>query len=131
MSAAKKTPARKKKARSKKPPPPTPAEFFERSVPRVLTAMASLCKSMGGVYAMVVEGDEGGAWTLDFGQAAVRPGTEGADLTVTLDLEQFQLLTTARGELRKLIAAGDARAEGGDPEKIENLSMVVAFLQRK
>lgn len=131
MNAAKKKAPAKKRPRSKKPPPPTPAEFFETSVPRVLTAMRSLCQTMGGTYAMVIEGDGGGAWTLDFDDAVVRAGAESADLTVTLGPDEFAELTTAKGELRKLIAAGDARAEGGDPEKIENLSMIVAFLRRK
>jgi hypothetical protein len=124
------SPAKKKSARKKKAPPPPPKEFFEVAAPRVLTAMSSLCASMGGSYAFVVEGEGGGAWTLDFTDASVREGSDGADLTVTLPIEDFPVLATAKGELRKLVADGTAACEG-EKDRLENLSMVVAFLQRK
>lgn len=125
------SPAKKKRSpRKKKAPPPSPTEFFEVAAPRVLRAMASLCASMGGSYAITVEGDGGGTWTLDFDEASVRSGGDGADLTVTLGLEQFGELSSAKGELRKLVKGGSAVC-AGDDGKLENLSMVLAFLQRK
>lgn len=112
----------------KKRPPIAPRTFFESAVPRVLTVMRATCKDLGGRYCIDVEGH--GAWTLDFPTATLKPGRgESVDVTLFLTEPQFQSLTSAKVELAKLVATGAVRCEG-DAAKIENISLVLAFLIR-
>ena len=108
---------------------PAPEQFFSQLCPPLLRSMRSLCAEMGGSYAIVVEGAGGGAWTLDFAGAEVRAGGDGANVTLTMSPERFASLSSARVELRKLVADGEVSCEG-DPGRLENLSFVLAFLQR-
>ena len=124
--------ATKKGAASKKgkKPPPSPQDFFARAAPRVLTALRTTTAELGGRYVIEVQGEGGGAWTLDFPAAAVRPGKEdGADLVVTLTAEQFAAVSTAKIELAKLVFDGSAPSVG-ERGRVENLSFVLAFLER-
>ena len=115
-------------ARSRaKQPAIEPKRFFEVVVPRLLTAMRATCADLGGRYAVDVEGH--GAWTLDFPAAQVVPGSAGADVTVFLDVAQFASLSSASVELAKLVADKSVRTEG-DASRIENVSLVLAFLAR-
>jgi hypothetical protein len=116
--------AAKKKAAA---PPMEPKRFFEVVVPRVLTIMRATCTDLGGRYGVDVEGH--GAWSLDFPTASVLPGKEGANVTVFLSLDQFASLSSSKVELAKLVADGKVRCEG-DVGKIENVSLVLAFLAR-
>lgn len=110
----------------KKRAPIAPKAFFESSVPRVLSIMRATCKDLGGRYRIEVEGH--GGWTLDFPTASVQPGEGGvADVTVRLSEAQFQSLTSAKVELAKLVATGAVPCEG-DRARIENVSLVLAFL---
>ena len=104
-----------------------PKRFFEVVVPRVLTIMRATCTDLGGRYGVDVEGH--GAWSLDFPTATVVPGREGANATVFLSIEQFGSLSSSKVELAKLVADGKVKAEG-DVSKIENVSLVLAFLAR-
>ena len=97
-------------------------------MPRVLSIMRATCKDMGGRYRVDVDG--AGSWVLDFPSAAVQPGAgAAADVVVHLSLAQFQSLSTSKVELAKLVADGAAKAEG-DVKRIENVSLVWAFLER-
>jgi hypothetical protein len=117
--AAKKKPAR---------PPPSPETFFEVACPRVMTIMRATCAELGGRYVVEVEG--AGAWTLDFPAATVARGaTPGADVIIHLSPAQFASLSTGKVELLKLTNSGQARFEG-DRARIENVSLVLAFLER-
>jgi hypothetical protein len=117
-------PAKKKAARAA----PTPKQFFEVAVPRVLAIMRATCADLGGKYCVDVDGE--GAWTLDFPAARVVPGcVEGSDVVVHLSQAQFASLSTSKVELAKLCADGAARVEG-DRGRIENVSLVLAFLER-
>lgn len=104
-----------------------PKRFFEVVVPRVLTIMRATCTDLGGRYAVDVAGH--GAWSLDFPTASVLPGKDGADVTLYLSLEQFASLSSSKVELAKLVAEGTVKADG-DVGKIENVSLVLAFLAR-
>jgi hypothetical protein len=117
--------AAKKKAAAT--PPMEPKRFFEVIVPRVLTIMRATCTDLGGRYGVEVDGH--GAWSLDFPTASVLPGRDGANVTVFLSLDQFASLSSSKTELAKLVADGKVRAEG-DVGKIENVSLVLAFLAR-
>lgn len=108
-------------------PPMEPKRFFEVVVPRVLTLMRATCADLGGRYAVDVEGH--GAWSLDFPTASVVPGKEGADVTVFLSRDQFASLSSSKVELAKLVADRAVKCEG-DAGKIENVSLVLAFLAR-
>jgi len=112
-------------ASKKKAPPVDVDAFFSRTVPRLLGAMRALCAERGGRYGVVVDGR---AFTIDFAQAAVVAGADNVDVTVTLSAAQFQSLA-AGTELRKLVASGEA-ALSGDRDRIEDLSLVLAFLAR-
>lgn len=115
-------------AAKKKGNAPTPEQFFGSAVPRVLSIMRATCKDLGGRYAIEVEGH--GAWTLDFPNAAVQTGRmEPVDVTVTLTPAQFASLTGANVELAKLVRDKTVRTDG-DVSKIENVSLVLAFLAR-
>lgn len=107
--------------------PIEPKKFFEVIVPRVLTIMRATCTDMGGRYAVEVDGH--GAWSLDFPTASVVPGKEGADVTVSLSRPQFDSLSSSSVELAKLVADGAVKCEG-DVKRIENVSLVLAFLAR-
>jgi hypothetical protein len=114
----------KKKAAAAIPP----ETFFATVVPRLLSIMRATCKDMGGRYVIAVDG--AGAWTLDFPTAAVQKGAgENVDVTVHLTPEQFASLSSASVELAKLVASKAVRCEG-DVGKIENVSLVLAFLSR-
>jgi alkyl sulfatase BDS1-like metallo-beta-lactamase superfamily hydrolase len=116
--------AKKKAARAA----PTPKQFFEVAVPRVLSIMRATCADLGGKYCVDVDGE--GAWTLDFAAAKVVAGrADPADVVVHLTQAQFASLSTGKVELAKLAADGAARVEG-DRGKIENVSLVLAFLER-
>ncbi len=118
---------RSHKSKSRKPAP-EPHTFFERAVPRVLSIMRVTCAELGGRYSVEVAGQ--GTWTLDFPEARVLPSAvEGADVIVHLSPEQFASLATGKIELRKLVADGAVRADG-DASKLENVSLVLAFLER-
>lgn len=122
--------AKKRSSSSKKAGALPPGAFFERACPRVLDVLRTTCKELGGRYVVVVAGDAGGAWTLDYQTASVQPGQDvAADLVVTLTLEQFAAVSTGKEELAKLVAEGRAQSSG-DRGRIENLSFVLAFLQR-
>lgn len=121
MSPAKKRPSKKTA--------PTPTHFFEVACPRVLSSMRTLCQERGGRFALVVDGEEGGAWTVDFTSPEVRRGREAADVTVTLTPAQFASLSTGKVELRKLVVDGAAPCEGAR-ERLEDLALVLAFLER-
>jgi hypothetical protein len=122
--------AAKKKSTSTKKAPLPPRAFFERAVPRILDVMRTTCKELGGKYTIEVAGDDGGAWTLDYPTASVHPGADpGADLVVHLSLDQFTAVSTGKEELAKLVVDGRATSTG-DKARIENLSFVLAFLQR-
>jgi len=116
--------ARKKAPRTA----PTPQSFFELACPRVLQIMRATCADLGGAYCIDVEG--AGAWTLDFPTTTVKPG-RSADAAVTVHLSpaQFASLSTGKVELAKLVADGAARCEG-DRARLENVSLVLAFLER-
>jgi hypothetical protein len=125
MAAAKKKSSSKKGAGAL--PPRT---FFEKACPRILDVMRTTCVELGGKYTIEVTGDEGGAWTLDYPAAQVRAGKDAAaDLYVTLTPEQFAGVSTGKEELAKLVADGRAPSTG-DAKRVENLSFVLAFLQR-
>lgn len=115
---------------AKKKPKKTAVEakaFFGSMAPRVLSIMRATCAELGGRYAVDVEGQ--GAWTLDFPTASIAPGNERADVVVRFTPEQFALLSTSRVELKKLVADGIVRCEG-DVSRIENISLILAFLDR-
>ncbi len=117
-------------ATRKKPPraTPTPQAFFESACPRVLQIMRATCAELGGAYCIDVDG--AGAWTLDFPSATVTPGRgPAAAVTVHLSPAQFASLSTGKVELAKLVADGAARCEG-DRARLENVSLVLAFLER-
>jgi hypothetical protein len=116
--------AAKKKAKTA----PTPQTFFEVSVPRVLNIMRATCADLGGKYVVEVEG--AGAWTLDFTKPGVTPGkVDNPDVTIGLSAPQFASLSTGKVELLKLVADGQARCDG-DRAKVENISLILAFLER-
>lgn len=123
--------ARKKPSSTKKGKlAPAPRAFFEGAAPRLLSILRTTCAELGGVYVVLVQGDDGGAWTLDFPRAEVRAGAhDGADLVVTLSPDQFAAVATARIELAKLVADGSAPSQG-ERQRVENLSFVLAFLER-
>lgn len=107
---------------------PSPQAFFERSVPRVLDIMRARCAELGGRYTVHVE--DSGVWTIDFTRAAVVADTvPGADVVIRLTPAQFASLSTGGTELRKLAVSGQAPFEG-DAQKLENVSLVLAFLER-
>lgn len=113
---------------AKKKPNKTAIEaraFFATMAPRVLSIMRATCAELGGRYGVDVEGQ--GSWTLDFPSATIAEGIERADVTVRFTNEQFGLLSTSRVELKKLVADGVVRCEG-DVSRIENVSLVLAFL---
>src|SRR3954470_13860329 len=106
---------------------PPPKAFFETAVPRVLQIMRATCADLGGSYVVDVEGE---AWTLDFPNAKVTAGKrEGADVVMKMNAAQFASLSTGKVELAKLCADGSVHVEG-DRQKIENVSLVLAFLER-
>ena len=115
-----------KRAKAAKPVP-TPQAFFDGAVPRVLTIMRATCAELGGKHCIVVEG--AGEWTLDFPNARVVAGRHQPDVTVYLAPEQFASLSTSKVELAKLVADGKARYEG-DRSRVENVSLILAFLER-
>ena len=122
--------AKKKGRSSSKKQAPSPRAFFEGAAPRLLQMLRTTCAELGGVYVLEVQGEEGGAWTLDFAAAQVRAGrADGADLVVTLTAEQFAAVSTAKIELAKLVADGTAPSTG-ERARVENLSFVLAFLDR-
>jgi hypothetical protein len=115
-------------AAKKKASPPNPDTFFGNAVPRVLSIMRDRCKEMGGTYTIDIEGV--GAWTLDFPNATVVKGPDAnATFTLHMTLDQFGSLTSASVELAKLVADKKVRLDG-DASKIENVSLVLAFLAR-
>ena len=114
-------------ARKKAKAAPTPQAFFEGAVPRVLRIMRATCADLGGTYVVDVEGER---WTLDFPGAKVVAGaSDGADVVMTMNAAQFASLSTGKVELAKLCADGAVVVEG-DRTKIENVSLVLAFLER-
>lgn len=114
-------------AAKKKRAIPTPTAFFETLVPRVLRIMEKTCGELGGRYTVDVEGQ--GAWTLDFTTRAVTKGAAASsDVTLYLDAKQYESLSTGKIELLKLVHNGSVRCEG-DQAKVENVSLVLAFLE--
>lgn len=101
--------------------------FFAAVCPRLMTAMQEKLAELGGRYVVVVEGEGGGAWTLDFGTGAVSEGAGAADLKLELTAEQFTSLASPKVELRKLVSDGTVKSEG-DTDRVENLSLLFAFL---
>jgi alkyl sulfatase BDS1-like metallo-beta-lactamase superfamily hydrolase len=116
-------PAKKKTARAA----PSPEVFFGTSLPRVLQMLRAACADLGGRYVVDVDGK---AWTLDYTSATVVAGAAAnVDVTVRLSAAQFASLSTSKVELKKLVADGQAPCEG-DRAKLENVSFVLAFLER-
>jgi hypothetical protein len=112
---------------TKKKQPPEPKVFFERAVPRVLSIMKATCAELGGRYSIEVDG--AGAWTLDFVNTKVSQGrVDGADVFIAMTPAQFGSLTSGKVELLKLVSDGAVRCEG-DRSKVENVSLVLAFLE--
>ena len=105
-----------------------PTAFFHTAVPRVLTLMKATCADLGGSYAIHIDGH--GAWTLDFPSACVRDGAAAdAQVALFLTLAQFEALQNPKTELKKLVTSGAVRCQG-DLGKVENVSLVLAFLAR-
>ena len=93
----------------------TPAHFFDVVCPRVMAARAR----GGQVIAFVLEGTDGGRWTLDFGAAAVRSGADhAADVTLRMPAADFTALLDgtlpieAKMRAGQLVCEGDASALG-------------------
>jgi len=113
--------ATKKKGRSA----PDPDTFFLVSCPRVLRAMRGTCQELGGRYGVVVDDR---AFVIDFVTGTVVPGAGAADVTVRLTPPQFASLATGRVELRALVRDGLVACDG-DAARLENLALVLAFLE--
>lgn len=107
---------------------PTPRAFFDVACPRVLRTLRATCAALGGRYVVEIHGE--GSWTIDFPTASVTPGhTNVADVVIHLSPKQFASLSTGKVELKKLTASGEARFEG-NAGKIENIALLLAFLER-
>ena len=90
--------------------------------------MKATCADLGGSYVIHVDGY--GVWTLDFPGACVRTGASAdAHVVLFLTLAQFEALQNPKTELKKLVTGGAVRCEG-DLGKVENVSLVLAFLAR-
>jgi hypothetical protein len=106
----------------------TPAAFFSTACPRVLSILRETCSKLGGRY--VIHVTDSGSWTVDFPTQTVTAGAaDAADLTITCSAAQFESLQSPKVELKKLIASGALKAEG-DLARVENVSLVLAFLSR-
>ena len=106
----------------------TAAQFFGQMCPRLISAMRAQLAEMGGRYVITVEGESGGTWTLDYDAGtAVGRADAGAALSLTMSDAQFASLAKPQTELRKLVSSGQVTAEG-DLDKVENLSLQLAFL---
>jgi hypothetical protein len=112
---------------TKKKPAVDPATFLLQACPRVLRAMRSTVTELGGRYGVVVDGTP---YLIDFTTQQVTSGsTAGADVVVTMDAARFGSLATGRVELRSLVRDGVVKADG-DVSKLENLALILAFLER-
>jgi hypothetical protein len=108
------------------PVPVTPREFFGSICPKVLALQAEICRKLGGTYAFSLFGDGGGAWTLDYTDAAVRDGAaEDADLWVEMDASDFTELLKGTLDLDAAASAGRIRLRGNPAL----LSRLVAVLE--
>jgi len=104
-----------------------PATFLLQACPRVLRAMRSTVTELGGRYGVVVDG---APYLIDFTTQQVTSGdVAGADVVVTMDAARFGSLATGKVELRSLVRDGVVGASG-DASKLENLALILAFLER-
>lgn len=112
---------------TKKRPAIDPATFLLQACPRVLRAMRATVVELGGRYGVVVDG---APFLIDFTTQQVAAGSvAGADVVVTMDAARFASLATGRVELRSLVRDGVVGAEG-DRTRLENLALILAFLER-
>ena len=115
-------------ATKKKKPAPEPSMFFTGAVPRVLGAMRATAAELGGSYGVVVDDS---AFVIDFPSASAKAvdaaAAAAADVTVTMSRAQFESLATGKVELLALVKSG-AVGSHGDVSRLENLSLILAFL---
>jgi alkyl sulfatase BDS1-like metallo-beta-lactamase superfamily hydrolase len=114
-------------ATKKKKPAPEPVAFFTSAVPRVLRAMRATCAELGGSYGVTVDDS---AFVIDFASASanVAADVSATDVAVTMTRAQFESLATGKVELLALVRSG-AVASRGDVNRLENLSLILAFLE--
>lgn len=117
-------------ATKKKKPAPEPVAFFTSAVPRVLRAMRATCAELGGSYGVTVDDS---AFVIDFVSASANVANDAkdvnaTDVAVTMTRAQFESLATGKVELLALVKSGVV-ASRGDVNRLENLSLILAFLE--
>ena len=90
------------------------ASFFQDLNGRVTgdaDAQASL-KEIGATYLFKVNGDDGGAWTLNLSELTLTEGEGDADCTVTMEAEDFMAMVNGEANGQQLFMMGKLMIEG-------------------
>ncbi len=101
------------------------SDFFGAICPQILESQKEPCARLGGAYGIQLFGDSGGAWTLDFVNAAVKDGIgEKLDLYLEMDAKDFLGMMKGTLNVEDAARAGRIRFEG-DPRFFNNLAAVL------
>ena len=103
----------------------SPQQYFNEVLPKIIEAQREPCAKLGGTYGIKLFGEKGGAWTLDFPAAAVRPEVD-AKVDFYLEMTAVDFIGMMKGSLdvEKAALAGKIRFEG-DPRYFTNLAIVL------
>jgi putative sterol carrier protein len=105
-------------------------KYFDKDLPAALSAHAAAAKAVGARYQFVIQGPDGGDWTVDLTTTgpSCKSGKAPADCTITLSDANFRALCE-QPELQatRLFMKGQLKVEGKLPLAMR-LSKVLAFV---
>ena len=87
--------------------------FFTQVCPQQLRDREEEVRALGGTYGFRIRGGAQADWVIDYADAAVRrEPSEGAQLRIELDADDFERLVGGRLDVEEAMAAGRFRLAG-------------------
>ncbi|OGQ89917.1 MAG: hypothetical protein A2289_09220 [Deltaproteobacteria bacterium RIFOXYA12_FULL_58_15] len=103
----------------------SPKVFFEEVCPRVAAQRREEWAKLGGTFAFVISGFNGGAWTLDLaGARVISSAAKNADVHIDCDVETFGHLINGRPQLHEALTNGKLKI-CGDRTLLRNLGVAL------
>jgi putative sterol carrier protein len=103
----------------------SPADVFERAIPKAFEALKQHLKGKTTTYSVNVFGEGGGSWVIDLGTQSVRKGAEPTACTLEMGIGEFNQLTAGKLDVPASMKAGKVRFSG-QPEDLITLGQLLS-----
>jgi putative sterol carrier protein len=93
----------------------TPKSYFEEKIAKKLADKPELSKAVNAVYQFIIEGDNGGTWTVDLVQTpgvVSAGGSDAAKCTVTAKSPDFMNIVSGKMNAQMAFMSGKLKIKG-------------------